>query len=147
MTSWDGNLKITGNRILKIVPVNFWNPDSLPKLSKHTQIQWDSITTGGICGLILTLEKEKKGRIAVDTVQKSVQCSIDSLRETPHVWKCGGVEKRIEMYRIPDARKDMEYSFSIPLKNLNKGDNPVYIRVVQEDGHLAWTSPLYIKKI
>ena len=24
------------------------------------------------------------------------------------------------------------------------GDNPVYIRLTQEDGTLAWTSPIYI---
>jgi hypothetical protein len=31
---------------------------------------------------------------------------------------------------------------TIPLRAT--GDNPLYVCVTQEDGHLAWSSPLYV---
>jgi len=27
---------------------------------------------------------------------------------------------------------------------LNSGDNPIYVCVVQQDGHMAWSSPIYL---
>ena len=30
------------------------------------------------------------------------------------------------------------------LDKLHTGDNPIYVRMIQEDGHLAWTSPVYL---
>jgi hypothetical protein len=32
----------------------------------------------------------------------------------------------------------------LDLETLHKRDNPIYIRVTQEDGHMAWTSPVYL---
>jgi len=31
------------------------------------------------------------------------------------------------------------------LENLKPGDNPIYMHVIQEDGHMAWTSPVYVE--
>jgi hypothetical protein len=33
---------------------------------------------------------------------------------------------------------------SIPLNS--KGDNPLYVCLTQEDGHQAWSSPIYLYK-
>ena len=29
-------------------------------------------------------------------------------------------------------------------RHLQRGDNPLYVKVVQEDGHVAWSSPVYL---
>ena len=50
----------------------------------------------------------------------------------------------LQVYRLPDQQKSSEFSFELPLSDLKKGDNPIYIRVAQEDGHLAWSSPVYV---
>ena len=62
----------------------------------------------------------------------------------PRVWECGGLGKKIEVYRLPDRQRPREYSFTLPLTDLREGDNPIYIRMTQEDGHMAWTSPVYL---
>jgi len=60
------------------------------------------------------------------------------------VWECGGLRKRIEVYRLPNRKPSREFSFALPLTELHEGDNPIYIRMTQEDGHMAWTSPIYL---
>ena len=44
-----------------------------------------------------------------------------------------------------NLNKLAEKEFNI---NLNKSnDHRFYIKVIQEDGHQAWSSPIYIKKV
>ena len=144
MVSWDGELKVTGNTILDVQPINFWNPDQQPERPGEDRLAWKSITTGGITGVILTLEKPYTGSLEVETLQRNVDCEIASVGLEPVIWECGGLQKRIEVSRLPDHQTSCEFSFTLPLTGLQPGDNPVYIRMTQEDGHMAWTSPIYL---
>jgi len=96
--------------------------------------------------MILSLDNPDKGTIAIETPHKKVKRKIGSLGIFPRTYKCGGVKKQIKIMRLPDERCGNDFSFSLPLKKLKKGDNPIYIRVTQEDGHIAWTSPVYLIK-
>jgi hypothetical protein len=123
------------------------------------KLTWTSITTGGVTGIILTLEKPKAGSLRIDTLQYNAECEIASLGLEPKVWGCGGLGKEIKVYRLPDRpvetalmtasefpdhQPSNEFSFTLPLTSLHEGDNPIYICVNQEDGHKAWTSPIYL---
>ena len=144
MVRWDGGLRVRGNSILDVVPINFWNPDQpLERIGGH-QLTWKSVTTGGVCGVILTLEKAKSGTLEIDTLQHTAECEIASLTLEPEVWRCGGLQKEIKVHRLPDRQDISEFSFNLPLTGLHKGDNPIYIRMMQEDGHMAWSSPVYV---
>ena len=64
------------------------------------------------------------------------------------MFRAGGLRNQIELFRLPEpAAQTRHASFSLPLKNLRAGDNPVYIKVVQQDGHLAWSSPVYLQSM
>jgi hypothetical protein len=132
------------NSILDFQPINFWNPDQPLEREGGDRLVWKSITTGGIAGVILTLEKSDDGSLEVETRQKNVNCSVSSVGLEPQIWECGGVQKRIEISRLPDRQSSCEYSFTLPINQLKPGDNPIYIRMAQEDGHMAWTSPIYL---
>ena len=132
------------NKILDVVPINFWNINHPVKTIGHNRIEWKSITTGGVAGLIIKLEEPFNGTLNIETVQQNIKCEIDSIGLDPQSWECGGLKKMIKVYRLPDQLNSFEYSFSLPLENLHKGDNPIYIRMTQEDGHMAWSSPIYL---
>jgi len=146
LVRWNGHLKVTGNAVNKIIPVNFWNPDGLPVIDSNDKISWKSITTGGGSGMILTLDNAKKGTIEIKTDQISLTCDTSSVGIFPRIWETGGVKKQIDIVRLPEERENSHFSFKIPLTVENKGDNPIYMRVTQEDGHVAWTSPVYLIK-
>jgi hypothetical protein len=141
---WDGGLHVQGNTILDATPINFWNVNQpLAKLSRR-HLAWKSITTGGVSGVILTLEKPNVGLLEIDTLQRQLKCEIASLVLEPKVWGIGGLQKEIKVGRLPDRQLSCEFSFTLPLTELREGDNPIYIRLTQEDGHMAWTSPVYL---
>ena len=144
MVTWDGCLRVEGNTILDSTPVNFWLASQPLQGPAKNQLAWQSVTTGGLAGVIVTLEKSDAGLIRIETPQHDVECAINSMGLEPMVWQCGGLQKAIEVYRLPDRQSSREFSFSLPLTELHGGDNPIYIRIVQEDGHMAWSSPVYL---
>ncbi|MCJ7701293.1 MAG: DUF3604 domain-containing protein [Anaerolineales bacterium] len=144
LVPWDGSLRVSGNTILDVVPINFWNADQPLKIVDSNQLTWKSITTGGVSGVILKLEKPSGGRLEVKTLQGNLACEIDSLGLTPKVWEYGGLQKKIEIYSLPDHLQSGECSFTLPLTALGQGDNPIYVRMQQENGHMAWSSPIYV---
>ena len=144
MVSWDGTLHIQDNMITQVQPVNFWNADQPLQQPDVNRLTWKSVTTGGVAGAIVTLGKLQDGLMEIDTVQKVVSCRIDEIGLKPLIWSCGGLRKQLAVYRLPDQPSSYEFEYDMPLTDLHKGDNPIYIKVTQEDGHMAWTSPVYI---
>ena len=138
--TWDGRLTLTGNAIETLHPINFWNPQQQPERTADGGVRWRSITTGGLSGMVLTLREPTAGQLAIETAQTSLTTAIDAL---PLRRDCGGLGKRLEVCRLAD---DLPGSMTIDLPNipLNPGDNPLYVCVVQADGHLAWSSPIYV---
>jgi len=144
LVRWDGGLRVQGNEILDATPINFWNANQPLHRIGSQQLAWRSITTGGVMGVIMTLQQPDVGTLEIDTLQRQIACEIGGLAPEPAVWDCGGLHKEIRVYRLPDRLGPHQFSFSLRLRELHEGDNPIYIRVTQEDGHMAWTSPLYL---
>jgi hypothetical protein len=145
MTWWNGGLRVEENAILSVQPINFWNTNQPLEWDGKNHLTWKSVTTGGLAGVIITLEKPDAGTIFIDTIQQNISCPISSLGLEPVVWNCGGLRKEISIFRLPDQPPSCESKIQLPLTELHHGDNPVYIRVTQEDGHMAWSSPVYVQ--
>ena len=143
-TSWDGGLTLQNNTIRSAVPINFWNANQPLQQERPDRLSWRSITTGGLMGVVLTLES-LDGCLEFDTIQKTLQCDIADIGLEPTVWNCGGIKKQISISRLPDRPSSHTFTCTVPIEHLNDGDNPIYIRVTQEDGHMAWTSPVYLE--
>ncbi len=144
MVSWDGVLQLEGNTIIDATAINFWNANH-PLISNHpNRLEWQSITTGGLAGVILKLQKANAGNLEIKTTQGHFKVEINSLGIEPITWHYGGLKKKIFVYRLPEQQSSSEFSFHVPLNNLHNGVNPIYIRMTQEDGHMAWSSPIWV---
>jgi hypothetical protein len=144
MVSWDGALTVRQNSIRAVQPVNFWNPLTPPRPAGSSRVEWRSTTTGGHAGLILSLGRPLSGDLEIRTEQRAVTCSVGSVGLGPKTWDCGGLDKKLSVYRLPDPPAPSIISFELPLNRLCSGDNPIWVRVDQEDGHVAWSSPIYV---
>ena len=140
---WDGRIEIDSNRIESYVPINFHNPDRRIESANPHSLDWRSFTTGGIAGVIITLADERAGTLSF--VSKQVEFSVDlaSVEATPQTFLAGGIGKRVSVSRLPDKNRHLDMSIKREVRLRPRLDNPYYVRVVQEDGHMAWTSPIY----
>ena len=146
--TWNGSLTLSGNRIGRVTSLNFHNPDLPCRHAGPTRLDWESITTGGVAGLILELTQEAAGRIRVETNQTRFGVRLQGLGVQGRSWSLGGLDKRISLYRLPSVAgpTHCEFIFKLPARYCFQGDNPIVVKVVQEDGHMAWSSPIYVVK-
>jgi hypothetical protein len=146
-TSWDGHLEVSGNRIVKAAPVNFWNPDQQPDVVHGTLIRWESITTGGAAGLVLDLQEGRKGSLNFYSKQLDCEISAGNLSREPTVFRVGGLEKQLAVYLLSDngcTGRHLVLKRRIDPPATGAARRAIYVKAVQEDGHIAWSSPMYV---
>lgn len=144
MACWDGMLSLRDNRLTEVKTINFLNPERPLRCENPTELSWRSVTTGGVAGVILRLAEPDAGMLRIETEQCRAKCDVADIGLEPKVWEAGGLAKRLQVYRLPDKQKGNHVRCSIEHTNLHLGDNPLYVCVIQEDGHMAWSSPIYV---
>ena len=143
-SSWDGALHIEANTIEAVAPVNFFNPDEQPRLVDPHTLAWRSITTGNFVGIVFTLAERNAGRARIATANGTLDCALADLGPTPVVLDCGKLDRRLSIARLPDANPHRATALSRSILLQPDSDNPIYVAVTLEDGHRAWSSPIYL---
>ena len=144
-TLWKGALGIAGNRFERFAPVNFLNPERpLVETTPGTALAWQSVTTGNMAGIDLWLAEGRIGTIDIETNVVSGKVELAALAGRDMTFGGGGLDRRIRVYRLPDAGAPRRLAFKATVTHQSGADSPVYVRVTQEDGHQAWSSPIYL---
>ena len=143
-TTWDGSLAIDGNRIARAAVINNWNLDRGIQKQSAAGLTWKAVTTGNYGCIDLWLEQSAAGRLSFETRLVSGVAAIAELAVEPVVFEAGGLERRIELQRLPEAMRESRMKLTRKVKVRAKGDTRLYIRVQQEDGHRMWSSPIYL---
>lgn len=146
LVNWDCKAFVEDGQIKKIKGFNFWNPNRQPKLNKNI-LQWKTVTTGGASGVDLWLTKTSlTKKLVVKNNFKDLSVKINEINLKPKNYFFGGMDIRMSVQALPEklVKKDFLKTFTLKLKKSN--NHRFYIKVVQEDGHQAWSSPIYIKK-
>jgi hypothetical protein len=142
---WDGTVITTGNKILESKPINFLNKDKKLTQRSANTLEWTALTTGNVGGVDLLLEATDVGTIAIDTPLIKSEFKVSEIGFNDTIFENNGVLPRIlKIFRMPNVNnyKTLKFTRKIDLKDI--GDNPIYIRVFQEDGTYCWSSPIYI---
>ena len=143
-TIWDGEAEIYNNEILNSNPINFFNPDK--SLSNTTnKIKWKALTTGNFGGFDLILKDPYKGEIEIRTPLITKKVNIEDINYEDKVFDKSNILPRfLKIFRLPLKNEIKKINLERNIKLNNIGDNPIFIRITQEDGTLAWTSPIYV---
>ncbi|MFV0475836.1 MAG: DUF3604 domain-containing protein [Pikeienuella sp.] len=143
--TWDGEARFDGARILEARPVNFLNRDKTLDRVGDNGLSWRALTTGNYGGFDVTLEEGPDARLSFSTPLVSFDAPLSSIgfKDVLHD-ASGELPRFVKAFRLPLENPHRKHAFSrsIPLKET--GDNPIYIRLTQEDGTRAWTSPVYV---
>ena len=86
----------------------------------------------------------RSGALRIDTPLVKAEIPIAAIGLNDLVFEAGGIGRRIRVFRLPDdnPHRRLRLSRRVPLKSL--GDNALYVCLTLEDGHLAWSSPIYV---
>ncbi|MCC6198050.1 MAG: DUF3604 domain-containing protein [Burkholderiales bacterium] len=143
MTIWDGHLDMAGNRMAAFVPINFWH---LEKALERTQtgLAWQSVTTGNFAGADILLENADDGSLYIASPHVNTTLAIRDIGFDDTVLDAGALERRMRVFRLPDVNTARSFAFERTVDIAAEGDTPIYVRVTLENGHQAWSSPIYL---
>jgi len=141
---WDGSAEVTGNTVVSSAPLNFLNRDKTLARDGNS-LSWKALTTGNFGGFDITLEDGQSGTLSLKTPLVNFEKAISEIGLEDTVYdESGDLPRFVKVFRLPNVNthKSLKFSRKIQLKDI--GDNPIYIRLTQEDGTRTWTSPIYV---
>jgi hypothetical protein len=142
---WEGTLSLSGGRILRAEPVNFLNPElPLQVVVPGERLGWRSVTTGNMAGIDLWLEDGSDAEIAIATTIVEARVRVADIGFEDTVVDAGGLGRQLRLFRLPDRLDSRRLAFTHDVRFTGPEDLPVYVRVTQEDGNQAWSSPIYL---
>ncbi len=145
-TVWDGGLKLSGNACESVTTVNFWNPDRPLVQPDSRHISWQSITTGGVAGCDIVLKHATEGQLALETPLIQMELPVAEITSKETVFPAGGLGRQVRLFRIPQENPNDALTLTRQIRLPLSGEHPIYVRIQLSDGHLAWSSPIYVQR-
>ena len=142
---WDGTAHVQDNEIVRAEAFNFFNPEKVLEQTSSTALKWMSLTTGNFGGFDMWVKDAWGGTLKIET--PLVQCGVPLEEiglEDEMFDKSGLLPRFLKIFRLPDENPHRKVSFQRKIDLRDDRDNAIYIRLTQEDGTRAWTSPIYV---
>lgn len=143
-TIWDGGAKLSGNRIERLQPINFYNLEKTVDQPDDTTLSWKALTTGGFVGFDLWLADRDAGSLSIETALVQCQLEISDIGLEDSKFEAGGIGRRVRVFRLPDDNGAMRLDVERRIALKSGADDALYVCLTQEDGHQVWSSPIYV---
>lgn len=102
------------------------------------------MTTGGAQSVDLWVDDAASdAQLTIKTNQGDLEVALAEVGVEGVEVACGGMDKVLMVQRLPEERTETQMAIRQEVKIPSKGDSAIFARVVLEDGHVAWTSPIY----
>jgi len=102
------------------------------------------LEAGNFAGADILLSDATSGTLDIDTPHVKTSLPIDSIGFDDFVFEAGGLGRRVRVFRLPDANPYRHFEFEREIDVAPSGDSPIYVRITLENGHQAWSSPIYL---
>jgi hypothetical protein len=145
MVNWDVQVSFKGPKIKSVKPINFWNPDR-KVYNDESNISWSGVTTGGTHAVDVWTENSDSGTIKFSSNIANFELDLSSLLEDDYSFHCGGLKKLVRIFRLTEQSLPSNIEIVKNLEINDKSEKIFYAKIVFEDGHIAWTSPIYISQ-
>jgi hypothetical protein len=143
--TWSGVIRAEGTQIEQARTFAFDSAgDGITEQTNH-EVHFRSQTTGDSDGIDLWLDQSQRGRIVFESPVGRCQAALDEL-VAERSWSFGGMDMQASMQRFPEQVTETELSLSAVLSPLEGRPTPYLAKVTQVDGHMAWSSPVYVTR-
>jgi len=148
LVNWDCKAIFESGKIKQFKGINFWNPNRQPKKINLNSIEWKTVTTGGSSSVdIWVTEEAFLKNLILENNFKNIKLNLKDIDESPIQYDFGGMDIRLIIETLPIKLIQYSINANLPIKLINNKEARIYVKVIQEDGHQAWSSPMYIKKM
>ena len=152
---WKGKISVKKGEILGVERCGYqFGLQQAERIGETNDLSFRAITNGDIKGYELEMRMTNETEIQVDTNFGSLCCNIGELKRRGLVEKAlGGENLRIELdfanEKAEPIEKRLEKSYLSYTHciNVSEGEHAYWVKLLQEDGNLAWASPIYMNAL
>jgi len=144
-TRWDGALRLDAGRIISAQPFAFDDPEQGLVAQGEREVRWISTTNGDPDGLFLDLDIADDAPIIFQSKPATFAFFWAGLQAGPLVVDAGGVGQRVTASLVPRGERPWQARFSYRDPAPAAGVNAYWLRVIQRDGAMAWSSPIHVE--
>jgi hypothetical protein len=144
---WDGVIRLSDASIISATPFQFDSIlDGITAQLAH-ELAFKSQTSGDMDGIDLILQKPHQGTLTFENPPGRYAVALNQLTgESPHIFDCGGLDLQVRIERYPRTLTELSLELSVDIPPPpGEQTSPYFVKVVQEDGHMAWSSPIYLR--
>ena len=157
-TIWRGNIKVDGAEIKQITRYRLDYPTELLMQESDGGIKFDTFTAGDEDGVILDLDSTGAGTLYFDAAINArsqfgaggkkkyaidLKIPLTEISERDLVYDAGGVDREI-VVRTVASDYPGRVTFTWADEQLQSQTTAYWVRVLQEDGATAWSSPVFV---
>ena len=129
--------------------MGFQSPEDAAWRERSGTVCWRSITAGNRAGLVLEIEGDERTRCVFSSMPCEVEFefALGRVGEETLTVDAGGVGRRVEVGPAPaeDGRRAVE-GLDFRDEEGAVGTSPYWVRLVQVDQAMAWSSPVYVTR-
>ena len=141
---WDGSAEFSENEVLRTRPINFFNLDKSLDQTSDNRLEWRALTTGNLGGFDAWVKDAYGGTLALDTRLVKAGVPLEDIGLEDEEFDAGALGRKVRIFRLPEENPHYTMTLERRIDLRDAGDNPIYVRVTQEDGHQIWSSPIYL---
>ena len=141
---WDGELGVDVGRFTAVSPVNFQSAADITRIdAEGRRLLWTSATAGNRAGIVFHFDGPDEALLSLRTPPCDFDLTARAIRGGVSTFEAGGLKRRVEIGPAPDeaASPDADLPINIPVQ---PGEQAVWVRVIQTDGAMAWSSPVVV---
>ena len=109
-------------------------------------VRWKSGTAGDLDGIELEIDRREGAVLVFDTGPARFAKSLDELERVPWRFDAGATGRWVELECVDPALDTNSVEIRHTLAASAAVEGAYYLRVVQKDCEMAWTSPVYVDK-
>jgi hypothetical protein len=145
VVTWDGGLVVKDGKIKEYTEFAFDYPHQGVEQVSDTELKWVSTTGGDSDGVLLRLDYTEKTEIKFNSGPVSFSFKPSEIGFEPIVIDAGGLNQKTKVSTVTDQQPEtLEFTYT---PESEKGSNAYWFRIVQADGSMAWTSPVFFNLI
>ncbi len=142
--TWDGTIRVSGATIKSATTFAFDSAADGIVAQTANELTFKSGTTGDIDGIELDLDQAAKGSLHFASRAGSCRVDLAGLDTTRKCYDFGGLGIRACVERYPTALTELEANLSTEIEASTRQTTPHFVKVIQADGHMTWSSSIYI---